>query len=55
MHDGGGRMWDDASGDACGAVGGGGGAHGPGHQERSIAHGRGVEAAAADLAHSLGC
>ena len=49
MHDGRGRMWDDASGDACGAVGGGG-THGPGHQERSIARGRG--AATADLAQS---
>jgi hypothetical protein len=49
MHDGRGRMWDDASGDACGAVGGEG-THGPGHQERSIARGRG--ATAADLAQS---
>jgi hypothetical protein len=49
MHDGRGRMWDDASGDACGAVGGEG-THGPGHQERTIARGRG--AAAADLVQS---
>jgi hypothetical protein len=49
MQDGRGRMWDDASGDACGAVGGEG-THGPDHQERSIARGRG--AAAADLAQS---
>lgn len=53
MHDGGGCVWDDASGDARGAVRGGGGVRGPaiksgGHCTRT---GVGAWAAAVDHAH----